>query len=245
MSNSNIYIRKLELDMNNRIGCLILHGFAGNLEEIEPLNKYLSSKGFITLCPIMKGHMGRRRDLAFVKYSEWIKSAETSLLDLKSKCEKIFVLGFSMGGLIAMNLVQVHKIDGIITLNTPIYHWDMKRISKNVVNDIKIKNYKNIKYYFRSAVGIPFSALINFKLLLLKTKPLLKNIICPIFITQGLLDDTARWKSADYIYKNIPSDIKDIKYYNNTDHIICHSTDNNELFNDIEKFIVKVLHINN
>ena len=226
--------------MDNKIGCLIIHGFAGNLDEIEPLNKYLSSKGFITICPIMKGHMGSRRDLVFVKYTEWIESVEASLLELNSQCKQIIIIGFSMGGLIAVNLATKHKVDGIITLNTPIYHWDIKRIVRNIANDIKTKDYKNIKCYIRSATGIPFSAMINFKVLLRKTKPLFKHIRCPMFIAQGLIDDTAHHKSAEYIYKNISSDIKHIKYYENSSHIICHSIENKDVFNDIESFINNV-----
>lgn len=226
--------------MKNDIGCLIIHGFAGNIDEIEPLNKYLLSKGFISTRPILKGHMGSRRDLAFVKYTEWIESAEKSFLELNSQCKKTIIIGFSMGGLIAINLATRYRTDGVITLNTPIYHWDIKRIMENILNDIKVKDYSNIKYYIKSATSIPFSAMINFKVLLRKTKPLLKHIKCPIFIAQGLIDDTVHYKSADYIYKNVSSKVKDIKYYKNTDHIICHSTENEDVFRDIESFIQDV-----
>jgi carboxylesterase len=226
--------------MNNKIGCLVIHGFAGNLDEIEPLNKYLSTKSIITMCPVMKGHMGQRRDLAFVKYTEWIKSAEASLLELSSQCKRVVIIGFSMGGLIAVNLAVKYNVDGIVTLNTPIYHWNIKIIGKNIVKDIKTKDYKNINYYIRSAINIPISALINFKMLLIRTKPLLKHIQCPMFIAQGLLDDTVHKKSADYIYNSLSSEVKYIKYYENTDHLICHSTENTDVFKDIESFLKKV-----
>lgn len=226
--------------MNNKFGCIIIHGFAGNLDEVEPLNKYLISKGFLTVCPIMKGHMGSRRDLAFVKYTEWIESVEASFNELNAQCEKIFMIGFSMGGLIAVNIAMKNEVDGIVTLNTPIYHWDIKRIVKNIVNDIKTKDYKNIKYYLRSTIETPFSALINFKILLRKTKPLLRNIRCPMLIAQGLIDDTVHHKSAKYIYNNISSEVKYLKYYECSDHLICHSIENKDVFNEVESFINKV-----
>lgn len=185
----------------------------------------------------MKGHMGTRRDLANAKYTEWIASAEANLSELHSHCERVIVIGFSMGGLIAVNIAAKHKIDGIITLNSPIYHWDLKRIGKNIVRDLKTTNYKNIKYYIRSMIGIPFSALINFKRLLKKTKPLLKHIRCPIFIAQGLLDDTVHHKSAAYIDKHVSSKAKYLNYYNNTDHFICYGAEFKEVIHDIESFI--------
>ncbi|NLP14049.1 MAG: alpha/beta fold hydrolase [Clostridium sp.] len=227
--------------MKDSIGCLIIHGFAGTLNEIEPLNKYLLNKGFVTRCPIMKGHTGNRRDLAFVKYTQWVESVEKSFIELRSQCHRIIIIGFSMGGLIAVNLATKYRTDAVITLSMPIYHWDMKRIIKNIINDIRIKDYQNIKYYVSSTTSIPFSAMINFKTLLRKTKPLLGQIECPIFIAQGLIDDIVQYRSADYIYRKVSSEVKFIKYYENTAHIICHSIENKKVFGDIEDFIENVI----
>jgi carboxylesterase len=62
--------------MVNKIGCLIIHGFGGNIEEIKPLKQYLDRQGFTTICPQLKGHTGRRRDLGKYGYTDWIESAE-------------------------------------------------------------------------------------------------------------------------------------------------------------------------
>jgi carboxylesterase len=223
--------------MDKKIGFLIIHGFAGNIDEIKPLDNYLLNKGFVTECAKLKGHTGKRKDLARVNYIDWINSAEESLLKLSSRCDKVIVIGFSMGGLIAVNIALRHNVDGLITLSTPIYHWDMKRVGLNILSDFKTKRFKNLKHYTKAAVRIPFKAMINFKILLAKTKPLFKQVRCPMFITQGLLDDTVHHRSADYIYYNIASKEKMIKYYNNSNHIICKGTDKNEIFNDIFMFI--------
>ena len=225
--------------MDKKVGFLIIHGFAGNVDQIEPLNKYLSDKGFITVCAKLKGHTGKRKDLSRVNYIDWISSAEESLLKLYSQCEDVIVIGFSMGGLIAVNLALKHNLAGIITLSTPIYHWDMKRIGLNIVTDFKTREFKNSKYYIKSAFRIPFSAMMNFKILLIKTKPLFKQVRCPMFIVQGLLDDTVHFRSAKYIYSNVLSQQKMIKYYNNSNHIICKGDDKAEVFNDIFMFISK------
>ncbi|NLB78842.1 MAG: alpha/beta fold hydrolase [Clostridiaceae bacterium] len=226
--------------MKKQLGCLIIHGFAGNLNEIEPLNEYLLSKGYLTLCPIIKGHMGSRRDLARTDYRQWVESIEKKLLEFQTQCSQIIIIGFSMGGLIAVNLATKYRIEGVITLNTPIYHWNLKRIIINIINDLKTKDYTKIKSYLRAAINIPFSAMLNFKVLLRKTKPLFKQLKCPVFIAQGLLDDVVHYKSAQYLYQNISSEDKTIKYYEKTDHIICHSTENEAVFRDLESFIEKV-----
>jgi carboxylesterase len=227
-------MKKLE---RKNIGFLIIHGFGGSIEEIDPLNKYLLNNGFLTVCPALKGHTGKRKDLKGISYSEWINSAEQGLLQLLPQSEKIILIGFSMGGLIAVNLALKHKVCGIITLSMPIYHWDINRIFLNIINDLKKGKYDSLKFYVGASLTLPFSAMLNFKFLLYKTKALLTQITCPMLIAQGLKDDTVKHRSAKYIFNNVSSEKKVLKYYSNSNHTICKSQDQKELFNDIKAFI--------
>jgi carboxylesterase len=219
------------------IGFLIIHGFAGNVEEIDPLSKYLESNGFLTVCPTLTGHTGKRQDLIGINYGEWINSAEQGLLHLLEHRKRVIIIGFSMGGLIAVNLALKHNVCGIVTLSMPIYHWDFKRIFLNIIYDFKRGRFDSLKFYTGASLSIPFSAMLNFKVLLSKTKDLLAQIKCPILITQGLKDDTVKHRSAKYIFDNVSSEKKILKYYNESDHIICKTKDQKELFNDIKEFV--------
>ena len=82
-------------------------------------------------------------------------------------------------------------------------------------------------------------ALFQFKGLLIKTKPLIKDIDCPTFIGQGMLDDTVQKRSAHYIYNCVSSKDKEMKFYNNSGHQICCGLDKEQLFNDIYRFILQ------
>jgi carboxylesterase len=223
--------------MDNRIGCLIIHGFSGNLQEIEPLNQYLLSRNIITECPQLKGHTGRRRDLARVHYTDWIESAEKCLLKLFSYCEETVLIGFSMGGLIAVNLALKHKISKVVTLSTPIYCWDKRNFLINVTEDFRSRQLVHINHYARALIRTPLTAMINFEILKHKTKPLIKKVNQPIFVAQGLQDDTVQPRSADYIFSNAASMHKQIKYYHNSGHIICRSADGQSVFRDVLGFI--------
>lgn len=227
--------------MKKEIGCLIIHGFGGSLEEVAPLSDYLCDKGFTVVCPKLKGHTGKRRDLNGVSYNDWINSAEEGLQKLESTCDSVILIGFSMGGLIAVNLAFRYKVDGIITLNTPIHYWDFKRILLNISQDIYNKKPTNTRRYIKSSLDKPLSSLINFKILLIKTKPLLREVKCPVFIAQALEDDTVQKRSAEYIYKNISSQNRFIKYYEGSGHLICLSGICNKVFYDIVEFIYYIM----
>lgn len=225
--------------MKNNKGFLIVHGFGGHLYEIEYLKNDLENKGYHVESPILKGHTGKRKDLGKVNYNEWINSAEEGLIELKKRCDDIFLIGFSMGGLICINLALKHHIKGLVTINSPIYYWDIKKISSNIVSDIKNREYNNIEKYINSTFKFPISALVNFRVLLYKTKPIVKDVKCPTLVIQAMDDDTVRNTSGKYIYDNVCGDIKNIKYFEKGGHeILCSNTSRDvakETYNFINK----------
>lgn len=227
--------------MERKTGCLVIHGFGGELEEVLPLAEFLRAKGYEVACPELKGHTGRRKDLRGVNYRQWIASAEERLEYLQAECDAVVLIGFSMGGLIAVNLAIKHTAAALVTLNMPIYHWDIKRICLNLLQDLKAGRSDHLRRYVRSTCALPFSALINFKLILTRTKPLLHQVTCPVFIAQALEDDTVQHRSANHAYWHFGSEDKRIKYYTGSGHQICHSSAAAKMMLDVEVFLNEII----
>lgn len=221
----------------NRLGCLIIHGFGGSIYEVEPLAEHLNEKGYDVLCPHLKGHTGQRRDMKNAVYGDWIESAEKELLKLKENTEEIVIIGFSMGGLIAINLACKYDIKGIVTINTPIYYWNLKRVMLNLMRDLKNRRTDYFKRYMRANKNSPIPAMYNFLLLLKQTKPQICHVDCPALIIQANDDDTVRKASVDYIYSNLSSAHKEIKLYDNGGHLILRSQEAAQVIKDVEMFL--------
>lgn len=215
----------------------MIHGFGGNVGEVQPLCQFLSEKGYRVKSPTLRGHTGRRRDLRGVSYQDWIRDVEECLLDLKGECKKVYLIGFSMGGLIAINLASRYKVDGAVTINTPIYYWDLRRIALNIIEDIRKGNFHYIRRYFKSTGSVTLSALFNFWLLLQRTKPSIGQVKCPFLVIQALDDDTVRNQSAGYIFRNVASREKELKYYDSGGHLILRSTSAGRVMKDIGEFL--------
>ncbi len=225
--------------MVNNIGCLLIHGFGGDYEEVRYLAEYLKTKGYNILCPSLKGHTGRRRDLMGVVYTDWIRSAEEDFIRLKENSSRVFIVGFSMGGLIGINLCEKYDVDGLVTLNTPIYYWDMKNILRNIIEDFRTKDFQNIRRYMVSSGKFPMSALYNFRRLLGITKSKIRQVKCPVFIVQAKDDDTVRVTSAKHIFNRIASNDKNLKHYNNSGHVILTSPSAEEVSKDVDDFFAR------
>ena len=223
--------------MNSKLGFLLIHGFGGNIGELEPLSKYLESNGYPVISTELKGHTGDRKDLAGVSHDDWIFSAEESYKKLAAECDSIIIVGFSTGGLIAVNLALRQRVKALITVATPIYVWDIKHVIRNMATGSKHKNLENLKWYLYSATSFPPSSLFYFQILLHKTKPKLKQIKCPILILQGIDDDTVNNRSASYIYNNVSSEIKKIHFFEKSGHVVFKGPSSGEAICKIEEFL--------
>lgn len=87
-----------------KIGVLMLHGFSGGPYEIEPLAKYIENNtNWIIEKPTFMGH-GNSLSLKGYKAEHWLMDAEIAYRQLAKKVDEIYIVGFSMGGMIALYL---------------------------------------------------------------------------------------------------------------------------------------------
>ncbi len=225
--------------LHNNIGILVIHGFGGGPFEVESLAKHLNKRGYVIACPQLKGHTGNRKHMKRATCEDWIASAEIDLLRLIQKTSTVVIVGFSMGGLIAVNLAGKYKeyVKALVTVNTPIFVWDMKRIAINIKEDIRCKKFENIKRYIEAKRSSPLSSKIEFFKFLRFSKEKFFDIEVPFLITQTMDDDTVKIKSVDYIYNTISSSVKEAKYYEKGGHLILESQYAQHVINDVDKFI--------
>lgn len=168
------------------IGIILIHSFEQNMNEIISLSQRLRLLGYKVETPFSE----MKKEINKTTINEWLKSVEDTFLQLKNTCKDVILIGFSMGGLLSLNLASKHKVKGIITLNTPIF-------TKEVISIFK---------------KIPFKVYINIRKLLRKTKKLIPRVHCDILINQAV-NNILFHKSTNYLYKKIPSKTKKKMFY--------------------------------
>jgi len=212
-------------------GILILHGFAGNVEEIKPLREYLEQRGYVVECPLLPGHGLTKKELAETSCEDWIAAAEQAYLALSERCGRVVAIGFSMGGLLAINLWH-YGLSGLVTVNMPVYYWNLKIIASNLFKDFR----RFWKKYTDASLDKSLSSMVEFQKLLTKTKPMLGNVTCRTMIVQALDDDTVHHRSAGYILKKIHVE-KTVLRPERGGHMIFQSENGPEVCGRIERFI--------
>jgi carboxylesterase len=215
-----------------QVGILLLHGFAGSRAEVAPLYEQLVKSGYIVSAPVLAGHESTRKALSKARHTDWINSARKAATELKKQCENLIVIGFSMGGLIAVNLSFEIDFESMVLINCPVFYWNIRLIIKNLFGDFIFY----VKRYFYASVEKPFRSLLEFLKLLNRTKPLFSNIGSPVFIFQAMDDDTVHSKSARFIYDRLNCE-KHIKMYQTGGHQIFESETSKEICGDINDII--------
>ncbi|TQS76424.1 alpha/beta fold hydrolase [Ornithinibacillus gellani] len=225
------------------IGCLVIHGYTGGPYELKPLTEYLKEHtNWEINTPTLPGH-GEKLALEGTTHDKWITAAEKSLQQMKKKYDQIYLIGFSMGGMIAVYLAAKYKVDKLVLLATAGKYLSFKQISLDLGQVIMdafkgtLKENKLFMHYKKKLRSVPMKANIEFLKLLKFTRKYLKNVESPVLIAQGHMDGMVPYRTAYYLEKEIPSQKKEVVFFERSRHLICLGSDKDTLNTMVYQFL--------
>lgn len=226
------------------IGILVIHGFTGGPYEVEPFVRYMQQHSDAIIETItLRGH-GDELDLKGRKHIDWLMDAELALRRLQKQVEEIVVVGFSMGGLIAMYLAKRYNVNKLVLLSAAAKYVSPVQLTKDLqvlVNDTlhgllnENSLYQNYRRKFRK---VPLQAVIEFLKCARKIEPYIGHLTLPVFIVQGRLDEVVPFHSAQYLYNKIGSVEKYIYMSETGKHMICYCEDCEAWFKKVCHFVI-------
>lgn len=225
------------------IACLIIHGFTGGPHEVEPLRLYLEEHtNWHIEVPVLSGH-GESLHLENITYEQWLEETAQAVKNLAKRFETIYVIGFSMGGMIASYLAANYQVDKLVLLATARKYLSFKYLSyyiADVINDgFKGQLDENEIYsHYKSKLGtVPFRANVEFMKLVNETKRYLEHITSPVFIAQGQKDGLVPYTAAYSLEKEIGSEEKEVVIFEQSNHMICLGQDKDILNEMVYHFL--------
>ncbi|MYL51256.1 alpha/beta fold hydrolase [Halobacillus litoralis] len=225
------------------IGCLCIHGYTGSPDEVQPLVDFLEARtDWEIVNPTLPGH-GEDLDLEGHYYQEWIATAELALLDLMKRHDTIYIIGFSMGGMIAAYLTAKYHLNRLVLLSAAGKYVSLPQMYKDILamiadawNGVLADNELFLRYQKKLKDTYLFSTF-EFMKCVQFTRPYLQQVRCPVLIIQGELDGMVPKKAALYLEEEIPSEEKEVIFLKKSKHLICHGDDSDELFDKVMDFV--------
>jgi carboxylesterase len=102
-----------------QVGCLLIHGFTGTPLEMRGIGEHLANEGCTALSVRLAGHATRLEDMLPTSWRDWYASVRDGYEMLRAACKQVFVIGLSLGGVLALTLASRYPLDGVVALATP------------------------------------------------------------------------------------------------------------------------------
>lgn len=226
-----------------RKAILIIHGFAGGTYDIEDLSNYLElNRNFDVFTFTLPGH---DKSLGKAKSEDWINKSEEQIKWLiNNGYNKIYLIGHSMGGVIATYLATKYNEVKKLVLGAPAFHYfnvednniDITETIKNIPK--LLDNYGKDELISRF-LKLNISTLKEFMDLVKTYYDYPKQIKCPILILQGKSDDIVPISSSKYVYDSVKTDIKKLVFIDNENHDLLKGENKEAIYKIIEEFLIK------
>ena len=219
-------------DASGDAGVLLVHGFTGSPFEMRPLGGYLAERGIGSVAPLLRGHGTHPGDLLDCGYRDWLADAEDGLDEVRTRYRAVFVVGLSMGGVIALNLAARYagdpRIAGVVPLCAPVRLHDWRLGHLDILQhfvrwhawgqpDVKDTSaWDRLVGYRRFRSG----TIGHVQLLVDHTRDLLLNVRQPILVVQAREDHVVPARNAIELIQAVGSSDKQLLWLDNSYHVV-------------------------
>jgi carboxylesterase len=205
-----------------KTGILLFHGFTATTVEVRLMAKFLNDMGYTVRGPLLPGHGKTVNEMNHFSWKDLINCAEENYLALSKKCDKVFVMGESMGGLLSLALGLRHpEIAGIMVfapalivpgLGKAEWLWPFKSYvwKKNIDETMAWQGF-NV---------VPLHAAAQLSKLQRFVRKNLSKMTVPTMIFQGKLDKSIDLMSSVKVLEGIQSEEKELVWLENSTHCI-------------------------
>lgn len=205
---------------------LVIHGFVGSMYDNEYLMNYLEyDNRFKVFARTLPGH-DKHDNYQKAEYTEWITFVESWIEEIISMgYKKIYVIGHSMGGVLAGHLASKYKeVKKIVFLNAAFHTLNF---NQNKIDIIKNKDYKDFLYLLTKVIHTSIPFFLEFTKLVKEYSNCLKDVKCDALILQSNKDQVVALENANLIYNDLSSNNKYITYLDNEKHTVFYGNNNN------------------
>ncbi len=184
----------------NNTAVLFIHGFTASPSEVYPVAQIVHENSGATVSSILlPGHGSHPRFLNRTTWQDWYQAVEDEARYLIDNYDKVYIVGLSLGGLLALYLgINLPEIKGVTAINAPIklrypiirglalgLQWVKPYFPKSEATQADLR--KKGRFAYDCTPVKAFLSMMNFRDIVLKN---LDKLTVPLLIIQSLADET-------------------------------------------------------
>ncbi|MCM3667999.1 carboxylesterase [Mesobacillus maritimus] len=223
---------------------LMLHGFTGHSADVRMMGRFLHDKGYTCHAPIYKGHGVPPEELVHTGPEDWWQDVTNAYDYLKNEgYDEIAVVGLSIGGVFSLKLGYTVPVMGVVPMCAPMYIKSEEVMYKGVLH--YAREYKKLEGKTDEQIAAemgefektPMKTLKGVQEVISEVRNNVDMVYAPTFVVQGRHDHMINPDSANIIYNEVESVRKEIKWYEESGHVITFDKEKDQLHEDVYAFL--------
>jgi carboxylesterase len=206
---------------------LCLHGLTGTPYEVRPPAESLAEAGFYCEGPLLPGHGTSPAELARQSYRAWLDAVVAAHDALAERHERVYALGLSLGGLLALALAQRRALRGLVVLAVPLdLGWAVQRsvpwLHRLVPQVPKTPAIRDPQARARHPGydRMPLAAVNELLRLAREVRAGLSRVVAPAQLIFSRLDPTVPERNAGLLLRGLPPGDRELHWLERSGHVL-------------------------
>jgi carboxylesterase len=224
-----------------------LHGLTGTPYEIRPPAEALAQNGFACVGPLLPGHGEPAERLAATPAEAWLGASEAEFDRLQGTHERVYALGLSMGGLLALALGARRPVAGLILLATPLRLRLLPRLVAPILSRVLDFLPKNSAIRDPEALArhpgtdrMPLASVVNLIRLQRQVEAQLPRVEAPLHLIYSRKDPVVDPRNASRILERVSSPRRTVRYLERSFHVITVDVERDEVARECVGFLQRL-----
>ncbi|MEZ4215945.1 MAG: alpha/beta fold hydrolase [Myxococcota bacterium] len=224
---------------------LCIHGLTGTPYEVRPVAEALVARGFRARGPLLPGHGRPAEELARCAYADWLECVRSEYAQLAAAHGQVFVVGMSLGGLLALVLASETTPSAAAVVGVPLRFTAGRVLAIAVGRFVKPMLPKRdgsdiadpaARARHPGTKMMPLASAHELVKLQKRVRALLPRVRAPLFVGHGALDRTASPEDAVAIAAGVGSAEVVERRYAHSAHVVPVDVDGPALARDVAGF---------
>jgi len=247
------------LHVGNEVGIVVCHGFMASPGEVNWMADALIDAGYTVYVVRLPGHGIDPTHASRMRWEDWYAHVVDGVSMLRGSCDKVIVMGHSMGGVISSLVAGANDVDGLIIAASPFttpapimkYAQYIKFVrpytlvptepdlQKAILNEQEKRGEEKIGRVNYSEWSS--SAVHELYEMILLAHDRLPQITAPTFLLYARQDDTVPLSDLDLARERISSERIESHIVEEGGHIVFQQEGKDEAFDVVLKFVVTLV----